>query len=212
MLSKRKRPRREEKQVRERKKIESHVFDRDTLLVLGGFIAKGVLASVDYPIAEGKEAVVFRATAGESAAKYAAAQHIAVKVYKIETSNFQRMDYYITGDVRFHGVKRTKRELVFAWCKKEFRNLQRCAEAGARVPAPYAFRRNALLMEFLGEEGIPDTQLKGIELEQPQQTLDAVLDDIRRMHGAGFVHGDVSEYNVLMHRGEPYLIDRKSVV
>lgn len=207
MPSKRKRPRREVKQLRERKKIESHVFDRDTLLVLGGFIAKGVIASVDYPVAEGKESVVFRATTGGKAAKHTDAEHLAVKIYKVETSNFQRMDYYITGDVRFHGVKRTKRELVFAWCKKEFRNLQRCIEAGARVPHPYAFRRNVLFMEFLGEEGIPDTQLKGMELEQPQATLDAILDDVRKMHRAGFVHGDVSEYNVLMHRDEPYLID-----
>ena len=204
-LSTRKRPKREEKQLKERKKIESEVLDRYSMLILGGFLNKKIIKSLDYPIASGKEAFVFRATAGE---KFGGdEEHIAVKIYKIETSNFARMSDYIRGDPRFLGVRGVKREIVYAWARKEFRNLQICEDAGVPAPIPYFFKDNVLLMQFLGEEGIPDSLLVDVGSENPEKDCETLLGYVKKLYSKRFVHADISEFNVMMHRDVPYLID-----
>ncbi|MCX6775731.1 MAG: serine protein kinase RIO [Candidatus Micrarchaeota archaeon] len=204
-LSTRKRPRREDKQLKEKKKIESKVFDRYTMLILGGFLNKKIIRSVDYPIASGKEAVVFRATAGE---KFEGEEeHIAIKIYKIETSSFARMQTYIRGDPRFLGVGGVKRGIIFAWCRKEFRNLQICKDAEVPAPTPYFFKDNVLLMQFLGEEGIPDSLLVDVGSDNPEKDCNTLIGYVRKLYNRGFVHADISEFNILMHGDVPYLID-----
>jgi RIO kinase 1 len=204
-LSTRKKPDREDKQLKERKKIESEVFDRYSMLILGSFLNRKVLKSVDYPIASGKEAFVFRATAGENFDR--GDGYIAVKIYKVETSDFTRMQSYITGDPRFLGVKRNKSDLVYAWTRKEFRNLEICADAGVPAPEPYLFKNNVLLMQFLGEEGIPDSPLVDVGSDNPERDCETLLGYIKKLYAKEFVHADVSEFNVLMHGEVPYLID-----
>jgi len=204
-LSTRKRPRREDKQLKERKKIESEVFDRQSMLILGGFLNRGILKSVDYPIASGKEAVVFRATAGDKFEKDE--EYVAVKIYRIETSDFVRMQDYIRGDPRFLGVKRAKREIVYAWTRKEFRNLEICANAGVPAPTQYVFKDNVLLMQFLGEEGIPDSLLVDVGSDNPQKDCETLLGYVKKLYEKEFVHADISEFNVMMHGDVPYLID-----
>lgn len=205
MLSKRKRPPKEIKLLKERKKIAGYVLDEPTLLVLWEMLNKRIISSLDYPVASGKEAVVFRATVGEEFE--GEGEYVAVKVYKIETSDFVRMQEYIKGDPRFFGVKNVKREIVYAWTRKEFRNLQICADAGVPAPAPYLFKNNVLLMQFLGEEGIPDSLLVDVGSTNPEKDCDALLEYVKKLYGRRFVHGDISEFNVLMHRDVPYLID-----
>ena len=197
--SKRKMPAREQKQLKERHLIESEVFDKPTLHILSDFIKKGVLSSVDYPIAKGKEANVFRASTADG--------YAAVKIYRIETSNFVHMQDYIVGDPRFVGGKRDKRSIVHAWVSKEFRNLRICKEAGVNAPRPVEFKNNVLVMGFVGEGGLPDSTLHDVGTEEPEGVCDELLGMIGRLWKAGFVHADVSEYNVLMHGEEPYLID-----
>jgi len=201
--SKRKRPPREEKQLGGRSKIEADVFDRPTLFILNKLIQDRILKSVDYPIQKGKEAYVFRATApGED-------EYAAVKIYRVETNNFIHMQDYIRGDRRFEGLKSSRRAIVEAWVKKEFANLKICEEAGVRAPNPWVFRSNVLVMDFLGENGIPDSTLQQVGPEEPERICDELLGMVGILWKNGLVHGDVSEFNVLMHGqpAEPYLID-----
>ena len=202
-LGKRKRPLREVKAFKEKKKIESDVFDRDSLPVFGELFNKKILSSVDYPVSEGKEAIVFRATAGERGEVL----YYAAKVYRIETSFFIRQWDYILGDPRFARVKKAKRNLVYAWTQKEFRNLLLCEQAGVPVPKPYYFNKNVLIMEFLGEEGIPDSTLQQMGSENPEQDCQTLLGYIKKLYQHGLVHGDVSEFNVMVHKGTLFLID-----
>lgn len=188
-------------------KIEESVFDRRSLFTLYEFINKGVLASVDYPISTGKEADVYRATTGEKFRKES--EFTAVKIFRIETASFHRMQDYIYADPRFLRVKHVKRAVIYAWAQKEFKNLQICQEAGVRAPKPFAFSKNILLMEFLGEGGVPDSTLKELGSENPEKDLETILDYVRRLYRHGLVHADLSEFNVLMHGYPPvpYLID-----
>ncbi|MFH1447897.1 MAG: serine protein kinase RIO [Candidatus Micrarchaeota archaeon] len=198
-LSKRKMPDREKKQMKVRQKLESAVFDINTMKQLSNFISKGVIDSLDYPIATGKEADVFRATAGNG--------YAAVKIYRIETSNFLKMQDYMKGDQRFSHIKRNKMDIVFAWTKKEFRNLVLFNQAGVESPTPIAFKRNIMIMEFIGEGGLPDSTLKEIGTETPDETFECIISYMRSIHARGLVHADLSEYNILMHRGMPCIID-----
>lgn len=202
-VSKKKRPPREEKAFKEQKTIEESVFDQNVRHVVTTFVNKAVLQSVDYPIQEGKESVVFRATAG---AKLGSG-FVALKIYRIETSNFIHMADYIVNDPRFFGVKRRDREIVYAWTRKEFRNLQEFEKAGVLVPKAIAFDKNVLVLEFLGEEGIPDSTLQQVGSENPEKDCETLLSYVKKLFEHGFVHADLSEFNVIVHREELYLID-----
>lgn len=62
-------------------------------------------------------------------------------------------------------------------------------------------------MRYVGTDEGPAPRLKDVVLEDPREFLDAVLDAVRRLIGAGVVHGDLSAFNVLVHEGEPWFID-----
>jgi len=200
-VSKRKLPEREEKVFKPERKIESGIFDRGTLILLSKFIKQGIFDTLDFPIATGKEADVFRATS--------TAGYLAVKIYRIETSQFWNIEQYIQGDPRFREVPHRKRDLVYIWTRKEFNNLQICAEAGVRAPKPIAFKNNVLLMEFLGEEksGLAYSTLREVGTENPESDLNLILEDIRKLYRKNLVHSDLSEYNIMMTDKGPFLID-----
>ena len=130
----------------------------------------------------------------------------------ISTANFNAMKEYILGDPRFVGVKKTRKDLIFAWAKKEFKNLKRAEAAGIRVPKPYITRRNILIMEFIGKDGVPMPQLRNAALsrEEIQHIFDRVLEYMTLLYsGAKLIHADLSEYNILvdMNDKEPVIID-----
>ncbi|HLC68508.1 MAG TPA: serine protein kinase RIO [Candidatus Bilamarchaeaceae archaeon] len=196
--SKRKRPSREDFMLKEQRKIESEVFDRPTLLVLARMLKKGIFSSLDFPISTGKEANVFRASIEEG-------KYLAVKVYKIETAAFFRRKEYLEGDPRFSRIKPQSKEWVYAFAQKEFKNLRICEQANVHAPQPVYWEKNIVVMEFLGEGGLP-YQTMNIVHPRSEKDLKSVLEDIRRMYKAGLVHADISEYNLLL--GDvPYFID-----
>lgn len=198
--SKRKEPEREVKQLHQKGKLESSVFDRPSLLALSRMMKKGIFKTLDYPIATGKEADVYRATCADGS-------FMAVKMYRIDTSNFVKMQDYIHGDYRFEKIAGGRFETIIAWTRKEYKNLIEFSRAGARVPKPVFALRNILVMEFLGEAGVPFSTLGQTGSENPQADFDSIIDDMAKIHAAGFVHADVSEYNIIMDDRGPYLID-----
>lgn len=199
MTSKRKKPLKEDYQLKERLKIESEVFDRHVLIVLSKMIKKGLLQTVDYPISTGKEANVFRATTPKGT-------FVAIKIYKMETAPFFRKEEYLEADPRFSKIKHSDREIVKAFARKEFKNLQICEAIAIHAPKPYYVAENVLMMEFLGEGGLPYPTMNIVGPLHGERDLEVILEDIRKMYKAGLVHADMSEYNIMM--GEvPYLID-----
>jgi RIO kinase 1 len=193
-----KRPDRDHFLLKERFKLESEVFDKQTLMLLSSMMSKGTINNVDYPISTGKEANVFRATTPSGSL-------LAVKIYKIETTHFMNRKEYMFGDPRFKKFRRNERDLVNAFAQKEFKNLQICEKAGVHSPRPLLQVKNILVMEFLGEEGLPYTPLNTLGPESMTQ-LKSILKDMKKMYEAGLVHADLSEYNILVGP-VPYLID-----
>ncbi len=181
------------------RKVESEVFDRSTLQVLSKLIKKGILQSVDFPVSTGKEANVFRATTPEGS-------YLAVKIYKIETSFFFRRSEYLEGDPRFKKIKNNELDIAMAFARKEFKNLQICENAGVHSPKPIFVDKNVIVMTFIGEGELPYPTMN-ILGPTKESELDSIISDMKKMYFAGLVHTDLSEYNVLLAKDAPYLID-----
>src|SRR2546428_4394648 len=89
----------------------------------------------------------------------------------------------------------------------EYEMMRQAWKGGVRVPTPARRVENRFSMRYLGTDEGPAPRLKDVVLEDPREFLDRVLDTIRRLIGAGVVHGDLSAFNVLVHEGEPWVID-----
>lgn len=182
-------------------KVRSEVFDTATFKVLYNFANKGIIKAMGGVVSTGKEANVFHALGKDD-------REMAVKIYRISTSDFQKMEDYMLGDPRFSNIKRTKKDIVFAWTKKEHRNLERAAEAGVWVPKPIASDRNVLIMEFIGREGVPAPRLRDVKLEEPDRIYNTIADYMSGLYNkAKLVHADLSEFNILLYEDEPVIID-----
>jgi len=185
----------------EARKTFAKVFDKSTIRALHRLSTKHYFDVLEFVVSTGKEAHVFRAR--DSSGNYR-----AVKVYKTGTSEFNSMARYIEGDMRFSRVKSGKRGIVFAWTKKEFSNLTLIANAGVNCPMPLAFFENALVMEFIGSNGEASPTLKERPPKDIGKAYDFVVDALARLlFGAGLVHADLSEYNILNREEELFIID-----
>ncbi len=184
------------------RRVGSEVFDKRTLETLYKLANQGYLKILNGAISTGKEANVFKGITDED-------EFVAVKIYRITTSDFKKMQDYIQGDPRFKVNTSNKRQMVNVWVNKEFRNLKRSCEYGVRVPRPIIAKNNILIMEFIGdEEGNPAPLLKDANITNPQKTFDQLLNYIKILYNnAKLVHGDLSGFNILMNGDEPVIID-----
>jgi RIO kinase 1 len=181
------------------------VFDDAALMALYGLAKKGYIDAMGGSVSTGKEANVFHAISKEYG-------EVAVKIFMLSTANFNAMKEYILGDPRFTGIKHAKRDIILAWAKKEFKNLKRAKEAGVRVPEPYVVKRNILLMEFMGKDGIPMPQLKDVIMAQDdaERIFNKIVEYMNLLYTrAELVHADLSEYNILVDLNDmsPVIID-----
>ncbi|WP_435196512.1 serine/threonine-protein kinase Rio1 [Natronomonas sp. EA1] len=180
-------------------KVEDSVFDEATLGALYKLVQDGHIDAFGGPLSTGKEANVYLAQGPDA--------EVAVKIYRINASDFRAMRDYLDGDPRFEGIGSDKKKVVVAWTKKEFANLSRARDAGVRVPDPIATERNVLVMEYLGQGDDRARRLNEVEVENPQVAYEVVREYMRRLHRAGLVHGDLSEYNIVVHEGELTILD-----
>ncbi len=186
----------------EDRRVGSEVFDRITLKTLYKLANQGYIHLLNGAISTGKEANVFKGVDDQG-------KIVAVKIYRVTTSDFKKMQYYIQGDPRFNVRSNSKRQLINNWVLKEFKNLNRAYEAGVRVPQPLIAKNNILIMEFIGDsDGTPARLMRQSQISNPQYVVDKIIDYIKKLYNdAELVHGDLSGFNILMDGDEPVLID-----
>ncbi len=179
-------------------KTELYVLDVPTLETLYKFSKKGIIKALGGPISSGKEAVIFHGIGAEE-------EELAIKMYKVSTSNFNVMLEYIIGDPRFEHIKRDRKSIVFTWARKELKNLKRAFDVGVRVPKPIACDKNVLIMEFIGKEGVAAPRLRDVPVEVLELDFDLeklflrIISSMKIMYERGaMVHADLSEFNILM--------------
>jgi RIO kinase 1 len=180
-------------------------------------VTDGLVDKVLRQLMSGKEAMVYVVQCGEEIR--------CAKVYKeANKRGFHKAVDYTEGRkvknsrqarAMAKGSRYGREEQEAAWQHAEVDALRRLAAAGVRVPTPYDFHEGVLLMELVADDdGEPAPRLNDVVLSE---------DDARRYHArlvrqvvlmlcAGIVHGDLSEYNVLVDSDGPVIIDLPQAV
>lgn len=182
--------------------VIEEVFDKPTLLVIYGFMNKGVIDEIHGVVNAGKEARVYWG-------KDPQGNELAIKIYLTSSADFKKgMIPYIEGDPRFAHVRKDTRSLIYTWAQKEYKNLQRAKEAGVNVPEALAVQKNVLIMEFIGKNGKRAPLMKETTLEDPEKVFKMLWTYLKRLYSkGGLVHADLSEYNIMMWKGKPVIFD-----
>jgi RIO kinase 1 len=179
---------------------------------LQSLIAEGLIDSVVRQLMSGKEAMVFVVRCGDETR--------CAKVYKEAThrSFRQAVDYTENRKVKntrqaramAKGTRFGREAQEAAWQSAEVDALYRLAAAGVRVPKPLNFHDGVLLMELVtDEDGAAAPRLNDVAFtpEQARAHHAALLREVVRMLCAGVVHGDLSEFNILLAADGPVIID-----
>lgn len=185
----------------DQKKTYDEVFDYNTLLSLYKYISRGTIDLLEHVISTGKEGNVFRAVDKDG-------NMFAIKIYRTSTATFKNLTMYITGDPRFRKVPKDHRRLIYLWAQKEYKNLHSMFDAGVSVPKPIACSNNVLIMDYLGDAECSAPMLRDVSLENPEKAFESIINMIKRTYqDANLVHGDLSEYNILVDGENLYFID-----
>ncbi len=180
-------------------------------------IDDGVIDAVVRPLKSGKEASVYVVRSGDDVR--------CAKVYKdmAQRSFQQRVQYQEGRKVRGSRQARAmgkatkfgRREQEAAWKHAEVDALYLLHDAGVRVPQPYGFFHGVLLMELVTDGDGRSAPHLGQHPLSPDQARDfhaRLIADVVRMLRLGLIHGDLSEYNVLVAQDGPVIIDLPQVV
>ncbi|MBW8183107.1 PA4780 family RIO1-like protein kinase [Shewanella nanhaiensis] len=180
-------------------------------------VDEGLVDEVLRPLMSGKEADVFVVRSGGDVR--------CAKIYKeAEKRSFKQAVQYREGRKSRNsrrsramekGSKFGRSEQESAWQNAEVDALYRLANAGVRVPQPYGCFDGVLLMELItDDEGFVAPRLNDVSLssEQALEQHKAVMKDVQRMLCAGLIHGDLSEFNVLLDSSGPVIIDLPQAV
>lgn len=175
-------------------------------------IQDGIVDKVDRQLMSGKEANVYIVICGENIR--------CAKVYKeANKRSFHQAVHYTEGRkvknsrmarAMEKGTRYGRKERETAWQNAEVDALYKLAAAGVRVPHPYGFYEGVLLMELVSDaNGEPAPRLNDLVLtaEHARQYHQILIREVVRMLCAGIVHGDLSEYNVLVDSNGPVIID-----
>lgn len=180
-------------------------------------IEDGLIDHVARQLMSGKEATVFVVHSGDNV--------LCAKVYKEanKRSFRQSVDYTEGRKVKNSrqaramekGSKYGKKAQEAAWQSAEVDALYRLADAGVKVPKPYNFYEGVLIMELVTDETgnaaprLNDVTFTAVDARKHHHTL---IKEVVRMLCAGIVHGDLSEFNILLGSDGPVIIDLPQAV
>ena len=180
-------------------------------------VEDGLIDEVIRPLMSGKEADVYVVRCGD--------QVRCAKIYKDAVKrSFKKAVQYTEGrKVRNSrraraiekGSRFGRRQQEETWQNAEVDALYRLARAGVRVPQPYGCFDGVLLMELVTDsDGDPAPRLNDVSMsaEQAREDHALVMRYVIRMLCAGLIHGDLSEFNVLVDEEGPVVIDLPQAV
>ena len=188
-------------------KTMEEVFDQPTLMTLYNLLNKGIIDEIYGVFKSGKESRIYLGIDDKR-------KDLAIKIYLTSSAEFRKgMLKYVSGDPRFKNVRRSKRSLIYLWAQREYKNLQRAKNSGLKVPEPYHVEKNVLVMEFIGEDGIPAPLLKEKTPSNPDKMYETLLEYMKILYqNAKLVHGDLSEYNIMNFNEDPIIFDLSQAV
>lgn len=158
-----------------------------SLYSLHRLVRKGLISAIGKVMGEGKESAVFNCFSekyGECVVKFHKVGHTSFKKVK------EKRDY---GDLHFS-------VLAIRSARNEFRALKKLE--GLAVPRAYAWEGNAVMMELIDAR-----ELFKVRLTNPDDVLEMILEEVRKFYTRGIIHGDLSQYNVLVNPEGIWIID-----
>jgi RIO kinase 1 len=179
---------------------------------MAALVDLGIIQEVVRPLMSGKEAQIYLVVSG--------GELRVAKVYKAaQNRSFRQRVEYTEGRV----VRNTRTQRAMSkhsrhgraqdeasWRSAEVDIIYRLRAAGVRVPEPHHFSDGILVMELVTDvDGDPAPRLADVELDRVEAgaVFSMLLSSVVKMLCAGVVHGDLSDYNVLMGQDGPVLID-----
>jgi len=151
------------------------------LLVEGGYVK-----AIGKKMGEGKESLVYNCLSKQGEA--------VIKFHKLGYQSFKKVvekrDY---GNLNFL-------VLSIRSAKREFSSLRKLR--GLAVPEAYAWEGNAVLMEL-----IEAREMVKVKLENPEEVLEAIIEEVAKFYRRGIVHGDLSPFNILINENGFWIID-----
>jgi RIO kinase 1 len=184
---------------------------------LASLLEDGLIDEVLRQLMSGKEATVYVVRCGEEVR--------CAKVYKeankrsfrqsVDYTEGRRVKNSRQGRAMAKGSKFGRESQEAAWQSAEVDALYQLADAGVSVPVPYNFYEGVLLMELVVDaDGHAAPRLNDISLTAEQARLhhQGLIQEVVRMLCAGIVHGDLSEFNILMSERGPVIIDLPQAV
>ncbi len=182
-------------------------LDERSQMVIYRLMNHGVIAKLQHPVKQGKESLVLHALAPDG-------RELAVKVHTSKVFGERERKQYLFGDWRLRHAKRhitLRTEAI--WAQKEFRNLSRLEKAGVPAPHPVSFYENIVVMSFIGENGEAASSLNTAGDLDYRSVAERTLQAIKGLVlNARLVHGNLSPYNILVWKKDPYIIDLSQAV
>ena len=192
---------------------------------LHSFYEEALISDVLAKVRGGKEASVYRCLANP----VTGLEFAAAKVYRPRMFRSLRNDaLYREGreiiDSRGAAVKKSDHRVMCAigkktafgqqvaqtsWLAHEYVSMRKLYQAGARVPCPLASNEHAILMSYCGDANLAAPMLNEVDLShtEARKLFKLVMQNIELFLQNGFIHGDLSAYNILYWHGEITLID-----
>ena len=173
---------------------------------------EGIVDEVLRPLRSGKEAQVYLVLSGgeERVAKvYKEADHRSFK-HRADYTEGRRTRNSRDARAVAKGSRHGKSQEEAAWRSAEVDMIYRLRDAGVRVPIPHHFQDGVLVMELVKDaEGGPAPRLGEVEMDgdAAQELFHQLIREVVKMLCAGVVHGDLSDFNVLLSADGPVLID-----
>ncbi|XP_013112286.2 serine/threonine-protein kinase RIO3 [Stomoxys calcitrans] len=194
--------------------------DVRTRLILYKLVNNKILEQINGIISTGKEAVILHADSSligpDPENPLIMPKECAVKIFKTTLNDFKQRDRYIKDDYRFKGRfnvrfgKQNNFVIINMWAEKEMHNLTRMMSVGINCPEVVMLKKHVLVMSFIGEDNKAAPKLKDAILTSAEWIVayDEVVTAMHKLYNeAKLVHADLSEYNILWHRGKCWFID-----
>ncbi|EDV23063.1 uncharacterized protein TRIADDRAFT_57946 [Trichoplax adhaerens] len=166
-----------EKDKADRATVEQ-VLDPRTRMILFKLLDRNIISSINGCVSTGKEANVYHASVNNG-------EERAIKIYKTSILVFKDRDKYVSGEFRLY-------------------------TAEIPCPKPLLLKSHVLLMEFIGTNGWASPRLKDVQISESKarELYMQCINIMRRMYWkCKLVHADLSEFNILYHKGSLIIID-----
>lgn len=187
---------------------------------LDGFVNQGLITGIHARLTSGKEATVYCCRAHPSMNR----KFLAAKVYREHAARSIRRGLYFEGRERpmkarelravANGSQFGHQVMTGMWMSAEYEYLRQLMAAGADVPKPFAMCHRVILMDYIGNGAGPAPHLNGVDLDEEtaRRYFGYIIDNIKIMLSENLVHGDLSPYNILVWKDQPWIIDMPQAV